>query len=94
MSRVLGEFRSILGDPLVVQAGRRLVPTPQAQGLAPRIAATVAAIQSLVLPPEPTAREWHLAATDYAFSTVATPWIAQNPATRVHVHRTGAETIA
>jgi DNA-binding transcriptional LysR family regulator len=93
MSRILGELRSTLGDPLVIQTGRRLEPTPHAVALASRVAAAVAAVQSLVLPVEPAAREWHIAATDYAFSAVVRPWLAQAPSTRVHVHGIGAETL-
>jgi len=37
MSRTLGRLRSATGDPLLVQAGRSLVPTPYAEQLAERV---------------------------------------------------------
>lgn len=37
MSRTLARLRSVTGDPLLVQAGRSLVPTPLAEQLAARV---------------------------------------------------------
>ncbi|MGP9020008.1 LysR family transcriptional regulator [Streptomyces sp. BR1] len=41
MSRTLGRIRKALGDPVLVRAGRGLVPTPYAVGLRPRVKAVV-----------------------------------------------------
>lgn len=41
MSRTLTRLREATGDPLLVRAGRRLVPTPRARELAERIGAVV-----------------------------------------------------
>ncbi|WP_369381482.1 LysR family transcriptional regulator [Streptomyces sp. cg36] len=41
MSRTLGRIRTALGDPVLVRAGRRLVPTPHALELRPRVRAVV-----------------------------------------------------
>src|ERR1700750_3257889 len=50
MSRTLTRLRSVTGDPLLVQAGRSLVPTPYAERLAGRVHA-VAQEARLVLAP-------------------------------------------
>lgn len=50
MSRALGRIRSALGDPILARAGRRLVPTPRALALRPRVRALVAEAQALLRP--------------------------------------------
>ncbi|EKT4466564.1 LysR family transcriptional regulator [Pseudomonas juntendi] len=41
MSRTLGRIRDALGDPILVRAGRGLVPTPRAQALREQVSALV-----------------------------------------------------
>jgi DNA-binding transcriptional LysR family regulator len=41
MSRTLGRIREAIGDPILVRAGRRLVPTPRAEELRPQVRALV-----------------------------------------------------
>ncbi|MEM1415851.1 MAG: LysR family transcriptional regulator, partial [Myxococcota bacterium] len=36
-SHALGRLRELLGDPLLVRAGRQLVPTPRAEALRPAL---------------------------------------------------------
>lgn len=48
MSRMLGRLREQHGDPLLVRAGQRLVPTPYATALRPRVAALVGEAESLL----------------------------------------------
>ncbi|MFB9388025.1 LysR family transcriptional regulator [Streptomyces coeruleoprunus] len=53
MSRTLGRIRKALGDPVLVRAGRGLVPTPRAVELRPRVSALVREARGL-LGPGPT----------------------------------------
>src|SRR5215510_1065067 len=48
VSNALARLRTALGDPLVVRDGNRLVPTPRAEELAPRIASAVAQLRYVV----------------------------------------------
>lgn len=48
MSRTLARIRAAVGDPILVRAGRRLVPTPFAAALQPRVQAAVEESRSLL----------------------------------------------
>lgn len=48
MSRTLGRVRELFGDPILVRAGRRLVPTPRAEALRARLGALIEAAEALV----------------------------------------------
>ncbi|APR82127.1 Transcriptional regulator, LysR family protein [Minicystis rosea] len=48
MSRTLARIRASLGDPVLVRAGRDLVPTPRAIALRPRVRALVAEAEALL----------------------------------------------
>ncbi|MFJ8588521.1 LysR family transcriptional regulator [Streptomyces sp. NPDC093595] len=50
MSRTLGRIRAALGDPVLVRAGRHLVPTPRAVELRPRVSAVVRQARGLLAP--------------------------------------------
>ncbi|AUW58216.1 LysR family transcriptional regulator [Sphingobium sp. SCG-1] len=52
MSRTLSRLRDATGDPLLVRAGRGLVPTPRAQELRERVGALVQDSQALLRPAE------------------------------------------
>jgi len=52
MSRTLGRLRETTGDPLLVRAGRALVPTPHALALRERTGALVQEAQALLRPAE------------------------------------------
>lgn len=47
MSHTLARLREVFGDPLLVRAGRRLVPTPRAQALAEPVRQLLAQAESL-----------------------------------------------
>lgn len=49
-SHALARLRELVGDPLLVRAGRRLVPTPRAQALREPVAQWVAQTHSLLAP--------------------------------------------
>ncbi|MFK4190198.1 LysR family transcriptional regulator [Streptomyces sparsogenes] len=53
MSRTLARLRRTLGDPLLVRAGRDLVPTPRALELRGEVAALVLQARTLLTPPVP-----------------------------------------
>lgn len=50
MSRTLARLREVTGDPLLVRAGRRLVPTPRAAELAQRVGPVVQEARALLHP--------------------------------------------
>ena len=50
MSRTLSRLRSATGDPLLVQAGRSLVPTPHAEALASRVHALAQEVRAVLSP--------------------------------------------
>src|SRR5512139_3342340 len=52
MSRSLARLRKTTGDPLLVRAGRGLVPTPRAIELRERVAQIVQGAQEVLLPAE------------------------------------------
>ncbi|WP_428266147.1 LysR family transcriptional regulator [Haliangium sp.] len=52
MSHALGRLREHLGDPLLVRAGRRMVLTPRAEALAPRVARLVEDMSQVFAPDE------------------------------------------
>ncbi|MGW7436601.1 LysR family transcriptional regulator [Streptomyces sp. NPDC054849] len=50
MSRILSKIRLVVGDPLLVRAGRRLVPTPRALELQPVVHALVRQAEAILMP--------------------------------------------
>ncbi len=50
MSRTLGRIREAVGDPIFVQTGRRLVPTPRALAMRDQVRGTVAQALHLLAP--------------------------------------------
>jgi len=50
MSRALARVRDTVGDPLLVKAGRKLVPTPRATEMRDRVEQLIQDAQSLLLP--------------------------------------------
>jgi DNA-binding transcriptional LysR family regulator len=70
VSNALARLRAVLGDPLVVRSGNRLVATPRAAQLAPRIAAAVEQLRYVVetdhgFDPGATRRRFTMACADY-----------------------------
>jgi len=52
MSRALARLRATIGDPLLVRAGRGLVPTPRALALRARVGPLVQDVESVLRPAE------------------------------------------
>ncbi|MFJ3495754.1 LysR family transcriptional regulator [Streptomyces sp. NPDC086091] len=50
MSRTLGRVRRALGDPVLVRAGRRMVPTPRALAVRAEVSAVVERARALFVP--------------------------------------------
>ncbi|MEU6770993.1 LysR family transcriptional regulator [Streptomyces sp. NPDC046759] len=50
MSRTLGRIRKALGDPILVRAGRRMVPTPHALAVRAEVSAVVERARALFTP--------------------------------------------
>ncbi|UOB10711.1 LysR family transcriptional regulator [Streptomyces sp. HP-A2021] len=50
MSRTLGRIRKALGDPVLVRAGRRMVPTPRALAVRAEVSAVVERARALFAP--------------------------------------------
>lgn len=49
-SRLLGQIREVTKDPVLIRAGRKMVPSPRAEALRPRLRALVAEAQALLDP--------------------------------------------
>ncbi len=62
-SHALARLRELIGDPLLVRAGRRLVPTPRAEALREPVAQWMAQAATFVQPPQ----AHDLAATERTF---------------------------
>jgi DNA-binding transcriptional LysR family regulator len=53
MSHALARLRTQLGDPLLVRAGQRMVPTPRATDLKDRVHALAQEVRAVLAPPAP-----------------------------------------
>ena len=53
MSRTLSRLREALGDPVLVPAGRAMVPTPHAEAIAEQVRTLSAGVQAVLRPPQP-----------------------------------------
>ena len=51
MSRTLSRLRTAMGDPVLVPAGRGMVATPRAEGIAVEVRALTGAVQAALSPP-------------------------------------------
>jgi DNA-binding transcriptional LysR family regulator len=99
VSRALDHLRDNIGDPLLVRAGRRLVPTPRAQALQPRVQALAEAVEAVLRgqpgqPPQPVetlvrtlVRTFTIRTSDVAAALLVAPLTqrAQREAPRVRL---------
>lgn len=77
-SHALGRLRELLDDPLLVRAGRSLVPTERAERLRPRVRGAMEEVEAILagepaLEPRLLRRTFRLAVTDYAELVVVRP---------------------
>jgi DNA-binding transcriptional LysR family regulator len=75
VSHALGRLRRVFGDPLLVRAGRGLVPTPRVEELRSETRAVLAAVDALLVPPRPfdpatLSRGFRVYATDHVLSVL------------------------
>jgi DNA-binding transcriptional LysR family regulator len=75
ISHSLSKLRELLGDPLLVRAGRSMVLTPRAEALAPKVSHAVQLAGALLRPvgelaPEEIERTFRLLATDHALAVL------------------------
>lgn len=94
MSHTLGRLRDLLGDEVLVRAGRGLVPTPRADGLTAPLKQVLAAARDLLddaatFSPATLRRAFRLVCTDHV-STVLLPGVeavlgAEAPGVDLHV---------
>jgi LysR family nod box-dependent transcriptional activator len=81
MSAALKRLREALGDPILVQHGKTMVPTHYAQALAPEVAAAIAGLRRLIRPsagfdPATSTRLFRIAASDYIATVLLAPLLA------------------
>ncbi|MFG2402303.1 LysR family transcriptional regulator [Streptomyces lydicus] len=81
MSRALGRIRRTIGDPVLVRAGRRMVPTPRALEIRAEVRGLVEAAHRLLAPSAPAdpaqlARVFTLSAHDLFVSAVGPRLVA------------------
>ncbi|WP_411192263.1 LysR family transcriptional regulator [Paraburkholderia sp. B3] len=74
MSRTLARLRSATGDPLLVRAGRGLVPTPHAAALRARVHALTGEVRAVLRPPDGGV---DLAALSSTFTIRAGEWFME-----------------
>jgi len=79
MSRVLARLRDVLGDALVVQSGRRMLPTPYAESLRPQLAEAIERLRAALRPreefdPATASGAFRIACNDYLALVLARTW--------------------
>lgn len=77
-SHALGRLRETVGDPILVRAGRRLVPTPRGERLRPQLARLLEDVESLLVDaaevdPQSLHRAFRISTTDYGERVVLEP---------------------
>jgi LysR family nod box-dependent transcriptional activator len=81
MSASLKRLREALGDPILTQHGKSMIPTPHALALAPEVSAAIAELRRLIQPstgfdPAESIRTFRIAASDYVATIVLAPLFA------------------
>ena len=87
MSRTLARLRKATGDPLLVRAGRGLVPTPHAAALRDRVLALTREVQTVL---RPTGEHLDEASLDAIFTIRAREWFMELISTPLAVAITAA----
>lgn len=78
MSASLKRLREALGDPILVQHGKKMVPTHYAQALAPKVGSAIADLRRLIQPSAgfdaaTSTRVFRIAASDYIATVLLAP---------------------
>ena len=87
MSRTLARLRKATGDPLLVRAGRGLVPTPHAAALRDRVLALTREVRTVL---RPTGEHLDAASLDATFTIRAGEWFMELISTPLAVAITAA----
>ena len=82
MSASLKRLREALGDPILLQHGKTMIPTPHALELAPQVASTIASLRRLIQPtagfdPATSTRTFRIAASDYIATIALAPLLRE-----------------
>lgn len=82
MSAALGRLRLALNDKLLIPDGRRMVATPHALALAPRVSDAIKNLRSLIsgataFDPATSDRRFEVTASDYICTVLLSPLMAQ-----------------
>ena len=94
MSASLKRLREAFGDPLLVQHGKTMVPTPHALALAPEVSTAIDGLRRLIQPstgfdPATSTRVFRLAASDYIATVLVAPLLKalenEAPAVRIEI---------
>jgi DNA-binding transcriptional LysR family regulator len=90
LSAQLARLRDLFDDPLLIQSGRRMVPTPRAEALAQTLHRLVGDMGALVreaqiFDPSVANRTFRIAATDYLHATVSGPALTRFAKAAPHV---------
>ncbi|HEY6814185.1 MAG TPA: LysR family transcriptional regulator [Croceibacterium sp.] len=90
MSAALKRLRETLGDPILLQHGKAMIPTPHALALAPEVSAALAGLRRLTLPstgfdPSSSARVFRVAASDYIATVLLAPLLQALESEAPHV---------
>lgn len=96
VSSALGRLRTYFNDEILVSAGKKMVPTAHAAGLAPRIGDLLRHIDGLisastVFDPGSSQRQFRIVASDYITTVLITPLMPiiqqQAPGVRIQIHQ-------
>lgn len=82
MSAALKRLRDSFGDDILVQHGKKMIPTAHAIALAPEISATIQSLRNLIasattFDPAVSARRFRIAASDYITTVLVTPLLTR-----------------
>ena len=82
MSASLKRLRDALGDPILLQHGKTMVPTPHGLALAPDVALSIAGLRRLIQPsgvfdPATSSRVFRIAASDYIATVALAPLLQE-----------------
>ena len=87
MSRTLARLRKATGDPLLVPAGRKLVPTPHAEALRDRVHALTREVQTVL---RPAIHRLDVASLDAMFTIRVGEWFMEQISTALTAAITAA----
>ena len=78
MSASLRRLREAFGDPILLQHGKTMIPTPHALALAPQVSSAIGGLRKLIRPttgfdPSTSSRTFRIAASDYVATVALAP---------------------